>query len=327
MDDPRRFDGTRQRLLVTGVDSVVGANLALSLADRFDVLGLFGSRSMELAGCRTLACDLSDPTALTAVVRQTQPRWILHAGPLSRGSWDIPQDQADVGVELRVVRRLAKLAETARGIGCRLTVVSTDAVFSGPGMFRREQSPTSAASAHARAAGAVELALAGSEALLVRTHAYGWSPPGTQGGFAERTWRALSEGSRCSFRANSHATPIHAAHLAERLLGAYRRGLSGLYHVAGAERVSQYRFACELAVAFELRTNPTASDEDFRDGSRGDGPIDVQETSLDTRPIRRELRCAMPMLREGLDRLAEEAANGFRERLKRPGASLRRTAA
>ncbi len=297
--------------------------MALSLADRFDVVGLCGSRSMELAGCRTLACDLSDPTSLTAVVRQTQPRWILHAGPLSRGSWDIPQDQADVGVELRVVRRLAKLAETARGIGCRLTVISTDAVFSGPGMFRREESPTNAAFAHARAAGAVELALAGSEALVVRTHAYGWSPPGAQGGFAERTWRALSEGARCSFRANCHATPIHAAHLADRLAQAYRRGLSGLYHVAGAERASQFRFARELTVAFDLRTDPAASDEDFRDGRQ----IDIQETSLDTRPIRRELRCVMPMLREGLDRLAEEAANGFRDRLRRPGASARPIAA
>jgi len=43
-----------ERLLVTGVEGLVGANLALSLADRFDVLGLSAGHPVALPGCTTL---------------------------------------------------------------------------------------------------------------------------------------------------------------------------------------------------------------------------------------------------------------------------------
>lgn len=299
-----------QRLLVSGADGFLGANLALSLADRFAVLGLFGKRPISLAGCTTAPCDPADRAALAVLVGRERPQWTIHCGPLASASWDLPETPFDAEEE---ARRCMLLAEACSEVGSRLTVISTDAVFAGPRLFHDEQASVTGRQPFARAARGVEQALEPAGALVVRTHAYGWGSSGTEPGFAERVWQSLSEAAPCRLDPHQHATPILATDLAELLWLAYRRGLEGLYHIAGAERTSAYRFAQELAAAFELRNDPVATDDE--------PPVDpeadhLHETSLSTRRARRALGRPMPMLREGLERFAEQATSGFRSRLR-----------
>jgi hypothetical protein len=53
----------------------------------------------------------------------------------------------------------------------------------------------------------------------------------------------------------------------------------------------------------------------------------VDETSLNTYRARRELESPLPLLREGLARFAEQAANGFRDRLAGQGVLVQSQAA
>jgi len=109
--------------------------------------------------------------------------------------------------------------------------------------------------------------------------------------------------------------------------------------MAGAERVTPHQFARQLARAFGIAADfPAASP-----GEKGDrrllceapggplrqkvpvplspaGPLD--ETSLDTARARQWLGRPMPMLREGLDRLVQQARNGYRSRLRACGAVI-----
>jgi dTDP-4-dehydrorhamnose reductase len=299
----------REKLLVTGVDGLVGANLAASLADHFDVLGLYETHPVALPECTTLFWSPADLGDWCDMIHQERPEWIIHCGPLSCGSWDVPEPCP--GGE-REARTCALLAEVARDVGSRLTVISSDAVFAGPRLFHDERAPAASGRPFARAVRRAEEALEGTGALVVRTHAYGWSPAGAPPGFAERVWEALIEGRSTHFDPDRHATPILAASLAELLWVAYRRGLKGRCHVAGAERTSAYRFAVELAAAFGLRGAEMPADDPL---ARCDSDH-LEETSLCTRRARRELGRPMPMLREGLDRFAQQAADGYRARLQ-----------
>jgi len=299
-----------EKLLVTGVDGIVGANLALALADRFEVLGLFHGRPISLPGCATAPWEPADPAQWGDLIARERPQWIIHCGPLACGSWDVPQPCPDGTEE---ARRCAILAKLSQEIGSRLTLISSDAVFAGPRLFHDEKSPASSRQPFAWAVSQAEGALEATGALVVRTHAYGWSPAGAAPGFAERVWQTLVEGGRACFDPDRHATPILATSLAEFLWLAYRRGLQGRYHISGAERTSAYRFAIELAAAFGLRGSDGPADE----GSSGLAePDHLHETSLSTRRARRALGRPMPMLRDGLDRFAEQAADGFRARLQ-----------
>jgi len=305
-----------QRLLVLGVDRVLGANLALALSDRFAVLGLHQDRSVRLDGCQTAPWNRADRAALARLIRRHAPHWIIHGGPLACSSWDAPAQVPESQEEAETVSFLAGVSAE---MGSRLTVLSTDAVFAGPRLFHGEDDHAFSRRSFARAARQAEQTVRDSGALLVRTCAYGWGPTGVEPGFAERVWQSLKEGACTALDPHRHATPILATDLAELLWLAYRRGLRGLYHVAGAERTSAYRFGGELAAAFGLRNRVTPAREDpFQPRE----PDQLQETSLATRRARRELDRPMPMLRDGLDRFAEQAVNGFRARLRLPAQSV-----
>ncbi len=312
MEDLRGFAADRPRLLITGVDGALGANLAMRLAANFVITGVCQNTPISLPACRIWPLQGSD--RLASLVRELAPKWIIHCGAASRGSWDAVEDEVDAELELRLCHTLR---EAASAVGSSLTVISTDAVFAGRRGFRREGHSTDGVSALAQVARLVEQALCGTNALVVRSCIYGWSPTGGRPGFAERAWQAFSEGNRFTADPDLFATPILATDLADLLLRSYRRGLTGLYHFAGAERVSAYCFARELASIFELPGELTSMDRSIAEVLHLPR---VQDSSLDTRCARRRLACTMPLVREGLERFADQVHNGHRARLRAPGA-------
>jgi dTDP-4-dehydrorhamnose reductase len=278
------------RLLITSVNGFLGAGLAAALADRFDVLGL-GDQAPADARFRVVGSP-ADDSKLSGLVRELAPDWIIYCGWMARGSWDweppaAPPDEAGT------LRDLA-------GVSSRLTVLSTDAVFAGPRLFHAEQSPSPDADPLVGPLHGMEMAALNAGALVVRTHAYGWGGPACDESFAQRVWNALQRGDALRLSTDRHASPILVDDLAELLVRAYRRNLSGLYHMAGGERISQYQFAVELAAACGLddaRITPLSQE------SEGDNLI-CQETSLDSRRARRALEAPLPLVREGLARFA-----------------------
>ena len=160
----------------------------------------------------------------------------------------------------------------------------------------------------------MEQALSETRALVVRTHAYGWSPVDSLACYAERAHEALLTGAAIAADGLRHATPILAADLAAPLLRAYELRLQGVYHLSGAERTSAYHFVAELAAAFGLHPPRTACLP--RGTNHGTWP---DETSLNSKRARRRLEMATPMLREGLERFAEQQNNGWRDHYRRVG--------
>ncbi len=114
-----------------------------------------------------------DAAAVARVAAEFRPDWILHAGSLSASAWDLPANDPAWSGELAVVRALL---DVARATAARLTVVLTDAVFTGPRMFHDESAPTGSGHPAAAHAVAIEQVLGDTVALVVRTHAYGWVP-------------------------------------------------------------------------------------------------------------------------------------------------------
>lgn len=270
-----------------------------------------------------LDCDPYCPSELAAAIASQTPRYVIHCGPLSRSNWDLA-DMTPPDAH-REAELAAAVVDAAQRVGARSAVILTDAVFSGPRLFHTEASlpqPNPAAAGLAEAARTVEQALIDCNTLLVRTHAYGWSPPGASANYAQRMWQQLSQSELCEVDAERHATPILASDLAGFVYLALQKKLTGLLHISGAERTSPFRFAAELALAggFAGRHVRVAKDVVPRRPN-------VDETSLNTYRARRELELPLPLLREGLARFAEQATSGFRDRLAGQSAYLHAHAA
>lgn len=310
-----------ERLLVTSIESTIGSNLALALADRLDVLGLYDQIALEASSVRTACWHPDDLAALEQYVDEWQPQWIVHCGPLAASSWDL---DASLEAAQRETPRVAQLAELADRFGCRLTVISSDVVFAGPRMFHEENSPATSPAPCTGHVRNMERVLDEREVLVVRTHAYGWGVDPEAAGFAARAFDALSQGlsaADLSADGRRHATPILATDLAELLWRAYVMRLHGLYHLAGAERTSPHRFLVEMAGVLGVAlpaglANDAVSMPEWHD-----------ETSLSSKRARRMLSVATPMLRDGLNRFVEQAHNGWRDRWQRAGVSTLHVAA
>ena len=316
MSDLLPMRSERPKLLITAVDGLVGANLACCLADRFEVLGISQRPAPNAPGWDRLLGPISETVTLRRTVNYFRPDWIIHCGPLSAGIWDLGEPvQAE-----REVQRTKCLAAAARQISARLTVILTDAMFCGPRLFHRTDDRPASRSPAAMTAARIERSLVASGALVVRTHAFGWSPPKAEPSFAERSWLALKEGRTLEYEPQQHASPILASDLAELLYEAYNRRLEGLQHMAGAERVGMGRFVRDLALALGLQGEiaPAAAPSQ---PSRGR----LCETALDSRPAQLLLEHAMPLFWPGLLRFVAQASNGYRARLQ--AVAVRRAAA
>jgi dTDP-4-dehydrorhamnose reductase len=290
-----------ERLLVTGVDSCAGANLALALGDRCHVLGLHTRHAVACDALETTRCDPADTQQLQRIVGAWRPTWLIHCGPLCASWWN---SAACLGAEEAIVA--GRLAQLSLEHKFRLTVLSSDSVFAGPRMFHTEETEPTNASTRAAQTLDMERAL-DSRALVVRTHVFGWSPAGNSAGAAEDMAESLLGGRTVAASGLRHATPILATDLAELLWRAFEMRLEGLYHIGGAERTSQHRFACELAASLgvtvsQVRVEPTA-------------PAWPDETSLNSRRARRALECPLPLLCEGITRFTAQAINGWRGRV------------
>jgi dTDP-4-dehydrorhamnose reductase len=304
-----------ERILITGVDHALGANLALELADRAEVMGLYSQQAVACPSIGTAAWDGADPAAFASTCGDWRPQWIVHCGPLSAASWDSAERGAEPNREPQLV---AELAEIAHESGARLTVISSDVVFAGPRMFHEETYAASNTAPRAVLTRKMEQALEGSGALVVRTHAFGWSPVPDHAGFAEQTAQAIVDGCAPMADGRRYATPILASDLADLLWRAYELRLVGIHHLAGAERTSAFRFVSELAAALGIE-RPSGNQR----LSQPDSTCH-EETSLNSRRARRVLERPTPLLREGLRRFAEQDENGWRNRWRACGPPARR---
>ncbi len=295
------------KILVIGVDTIAGANLALSLAEKYQVTTWHPEDKFDIVNC-----DALDPTdAPRSAIEQTNPDWVLYCGAAACSSWDQNSTQR---IDESIVDSAVEWATACEDLKTRFVMVSSDGVFTGPWMFHDEESIGHCQSAQAVAIRSTEAAVLNSapHALILRTNVFGWSADPARNGWLENLLGEVEMRRIVEQDSIRHASPILATDLAAIVERACLENLSGTFHVAGAERVSPLTFTQRLSDQFEL---PWLSIR--KETSLNELPVEfgAGESSLQTKEIRKALCVAMPLLSEGLQRLREQSENGFREKL------------
>jgi len=299
-------------ILIVGVDSVVGANLAATVSDKYRVVGLTISSDIAgIDGCEIAACPGTSLESMRHCVATTQPNWIVHCGPASHSAWQGETEHKLSSIDVTAAGQWARIAGE---LGIQFSLVSSDAALTGPWMFHTEESVSYCSSQAATTVRAIEDKVfeQNPDAQVIRTNAYGWSPQSGSAGWIEGILAALENEKHEHFDCLGHATPILATDLAEILEQGYRAKLQGLFHAAGAERTNRTQFVARLAELFELPSQHSETVESPAHPASGFG---AGETSLQSTKIRKALGIALPMLGEGLARLLGQQADGYQERL------------
>jgi dTDP-4-dehydrorhamnose reductase len=283
---------------------MVGANFAVQLAEHFDVSACFFETPRQLAGCQAVVCDPGDAQSVMNLFADLRPQRLVYCGAAANSAWDSSAKPSARDVQqAEHWLRAAKLADVS------LTVVSSDAIFTGPWMFHAENSKSLCPSAEATFLRTIEQMAQDAipESLIVRTNAFGWGSPWLSALLADdgTTLRSSPDCIR-------HASPILVNDLIDLVAKSWSAGLDGVYHVGGAERVNPAAFTQRFASEFALKIPKLSSTESLTNRASGFGG---SETSLQTRKLRRALGISVPLLNEGLHRLRQLSLNGFRERL------------
>ncbi|MFA3873016.1 NAD(P)-dependent oxidoreductase [Streptomyces sp. MMCC 100] len=214
--------------------------------------------------------DLRDAERLAVVVAETRPSLIINAS--SGGADWATTAEAPV-----------RLAMTARRHGSHLVQVSTDAVFSGTGRARYDESclpdPITTYGA-AKAAAETGVLAVYPEAAVVRTSLI----IGHGRSVHERLVHQLIAGTASGVLfTDDIRCPIHVTDLAAALLELAENGAVGTQHAAGADAVSRY----ELGVLIARRDGLDAAR--LAAGLRAEctlrGPLDVRLDSRTTQHL------------------------------------------
>jgi dTDP-4-dehydrorhamnose reductase len=303
-----------EHILVVGADTVVGANLAGHLADRTQIIGFNATHPTSIDGCEITLMQAEDPSAARQALATYRPGRVV----ICDVAGDSPWNRGAAIANPRAIASAHVWAQTARDFGIPVTLISSDTIFTGPWMFHTENSSSLCASPEAKALRTLEARILGEcpGALVVRTHVYGWSPFSDASGWIEAMLEAMECGASPAFDCLAHATPILATDFVDILHRAWSDGLTGTFHIAGAERTNCHRFACTLATVFGLdlpRSTVRAAPDSARLG------FAMGEMSLHTRAVCRALAISTPLLLDGLERLNEQQSGGFDRRLHGSG--------
>ena len=293
-----------KRILIVDVETIVGGNLASALSHHHHVAGLSSNEDVAVAGCDMRSGMPETPEDIRRELAVISPDLVVLAGPAAIPLWSL-SDQTEFDADgLAATARWARIvAETE----AKLIAVSSDAVFHGPWMFHEEDAGGGCDSAPAKAIRTMEMQVLRHcpSALVLRTNVFGWSPL-SQSGWLENLLEQIAEGSPVTVPAANYATPIEASRFAELLIQAWDRGLEGLYHIGGSERVNFVHFAHRLAQEFQL-PRPRFERRPRTASGFGQG-----ETSLNSGRFRRAVGAALPMLGECLTRLRDQSETGDR---------------
>jgi dTDP-4-dehydrorhamnose reductase len=287
------------QVLIVGADTMVGANW----------IRLAGENGKEHSHGQLVGLPGATPadhlrqivghTASAAKTTASPVRRVVHCGAAGANGWSIRR--AENTANSSEVEKWARLCAEYH---IPMTLISSDAIFTGPWMFHSESSESFCESSEAQTLRQMEAAVLAASAshLIIRTHPFGWH---TGDGGMEECLETIRSQSCCQIDGTRHASPIFVNDLISIVQRAWSSGLSGTYHVAGAERVSHAQFIQRLAQTFGLNLRRMTSG----------GPLEARatgfasgETSLQTRKIRRAIGIPMPMLHEGLAQFARQPA-------------------
>ncbi|MEM1914653.1 MAG: dTDP-4-dehydrorhamnose reductase [Candidatus Nezhaarchaeales archaeon] len=290
------------RILITGASGLLGSKIA-ELAVKLGYEVYSGYLTHEPTHGTPLKLEVRDADALRRMFDKVKPEVVIHAAALT----DVDRCEMDKELAWSInVEGTRNVAELSKRYGAFLVYVSTDYVFKGDkGMYREteEANPVNYYGL-TKLEGERRVIDILDEYCIARSSViYGSRPASGKVNFALWIIERLKRGETVNVLKDQWNSPTLNTNLAEMILEIAERKLTGVYHLAGATRVSRYEFACMIAETFDLDKElirPVTMDKLEWIAPR------PKDSSLDVSKAMKTLRKKPIRIEEALKRLREE---------------------
>ncbi len=232
--------------------------------------------------------DLLDFSRVRRLFAAERPELVIHCAALSQSP--ACQKNPELARKLNV-DVTALLAELAANIP--FVFFSTDLVFDGRQGNYVETDTVNPLSVYAETkAAAEEIVLANSRHTVVRTSLNGGTSPSGDRGFNEQLRQAFENGRTVQLFTDEFRSPIPAAETARAVWQLATSHHTGLFHVAGTERLSRWQIGQLIADRWP-QLNPKLAAESLTSYRGAPRPPD---TSLNCSKVQRLLSAPLPGL-------------------------------
>lgn len=240
-------------IFITGGAGLLGANWAAEIKDRYAVtLGLH-ERSIAMEGVDCRFVNLDSPDDIGTAIREAKASIVIHSAAMT--NVDACEASPTKAHHDNVV--IARnVAQACAAENTKLVHISTDHLFSGRSSMMNEASAIEPLNVYAQTKAEAEVAVldACPLAIVSRTNFFGWGLPYRKS-FSDTIIGALRAGHEIFLFSDAYFTPILMQPLIEAAHNLLEAGASGLFHMAGDERISKYEFGLRLASAFDFDTD------------------------------------------------------------------------
>jgi dTDP-4-dehydrorhamnose reductase len=269
---------------ITGAGGLIGSNLVATAA-RF-------APGVQVVGLTRPHLDLLNPIAVQALFRKHPPAGIIHCAAMSKSA----ECQAHPDPARRInVETTARLAELAADMP--FIFLSTDLVFDGRKGNYSETDVVNPLSVYGETKVAAErIVLTNPRHTVIRTSLNGGTSPTGDRGFNEQLRLAWQAGQQPGLFGDEFRSPISAAVTARATWELLTQRRTGLFHVAGTERLSRAAMGELLATRWP-QLNPRLKIGSLRDYR---GVPRAPDTSLNSGTAQKLLSFRLPGLTEWL---------------------------
>jgi len=240
------------KVLVTGASGLLGGRVVrLALKRGHIVFSAYNERPSE-AGI-ALKLDLTNVEGIRETIHSINPDAIIHTAAYT--NVDGCEDNRDLAWRLNA-EACKHIALSSANVGAHFVYVSTDYVFDGEkGLYKEGDTPNPINFyGYTKLMGEEFVRRNAKSWCIARTSViYGWG--GSKLNFSTWLIENLEKGSQVKVLVDQYVSPTLNTNLAQMLIEIAERRLCGIFHTAGASRVSRYEFAKMLANVFNLNSD------------------------------------------------------------------------
>jgi dTDP-4-dehydrorhamnose reductase len=245
--------------------------------------------------------DLLDFSKVEKEFFKAKPQLIIHCAAITVVSEAQKNPELARRVNVEVTKHLAELAHAIPFV-----FFSTDLVFDGrKGNYAETDSPNPLHLYGETKAAAEAIVMKNPQHLVIRTSINGGTSPSGQRAFNEQLRASMQKaGQGMTLFTDELRNPIPAAETARAVWDLVQKNCAGLYHVAGAEKLSRFEIGQWL-----VKRWPEVTAE-IKSGSAKDfpGPLRALDTSLDISKAQKVLTHTLPKFTQWLNQHPNEFA-------------------
>ncbi len=288
------------RILVTGSAGLLGSKIVEKLVKKgYDIYASYSKH--EPTNGNPIRIDITNEDDVEKAFKISKPDIIIHAAALTN------VDECEINKELAWkvnVTGTKNIVNLSKQYNAFLIYISTDYVFNGEkGMYKEDDTPDPINYyGLTKLKGEEEVMRLNNHSIIRSSVIYGSTPAAGKINFALWIIENLEKNKEIKIVTDQWNSPTLNTNLADMIIEILERRLTGIYHLAGATRISRYDFAKLIAKTFNLNENliiPITSDKIQWTAKRPkDSSLNVSKASktLTNKPL--EITEALKMLKK-----------------------------